>query len=150
MRAYDLMKAELDCSMISLECCKEEKEKLEAFLQECKEEKSRISVELSIVKELLEASTSTMNVQKEKDSKLKDGCFSDEWLSIMLKLGTLILNIWTKILQKTPKMQMMEVTVQVHPQIRNLSRILYLMIHMKFTVWHLSTNATCQTVMQSI
>ncbi|TYH65372.1 hypothetical protein ES332_D06G051400v1 [Gossypium tomentosum] len=78
MRAYDLMKAELDCSMISLECCKEEKEKLEASLQECKEEKSRISVELSIVKELLEASTSTMNVQKEKDGKLKDGCFSDE------------------------------------------------------------------------
>ncbi|KAH1057537.1 hypothetical protein J1N35_035602 [Gossypium stocksii] len=78
MRAYDLMKAELDCSMISLECCKEEKEKLEASLQKCKEEKSRISVELSIVKELLEASTSTMNVKKEKDGKLKDGCFSDE------------------------------------------------------------------------
>ncbi|KAK8291191.1 hypothetical protein V6Z12_D06G046300 [Gossypium hirsutum] len=78
LQSLVLDKPELDCSMISLECCKEEKEKLEASLQECKEEKSRISVELSIVKELLEASTSTMNVQKEKDSKLKDGCFSDE------------------------------------------------------------------------
>ncbi|XVE95362.1 hypothetical protein REPUB_Repub02eG0090400 [Reevesia pubescens] len=78
MRAYDLMKAELDCSMISLECCKEEKQKLEASLQECCEEKSRISVELSIVKKLLEASASTMNVQKEKIDKLKDGCISDE------------------------------------------------------------------------
>ncbi|XWS23847.1 hypothetical protein CRYUN_Cryun28dG0050200 [Craigia yunnanensis] len=78
MRAYDLMKAELDCSMISLECCKEEKQKLEAALQECNEEKSRISVELSIVNELLETSTSTMNVLKERNDKLKDGWISDE------------------------------------------------------------------------
>ncbi|XVF39466.1 hypothetical protein PTKIN_Ptkin01aG0037100 [Pterospermum kingtungense] len=75
MRAYDLMKAELDCSMISLECCKEEKQKLEASLQQCNEEKSRISVELSRVKEMLEASVSTMN---ERNDKLKDGCVSDE------------------------------------------------------------------------
>ncbi|XWS21552.1 hypothetical protein CRYUN_Cryun30bG0064000 [Craigia yunnanensis] len=78
MRAYDLTKAELDCSMISLECCKEEKQKLEASLQECNEEKSRISVELSIVKELLETSTSTMNLQMERNDKLKDGRISDE------------------------------------------------------------------------
>ncbi|XP_022768285.1 myosin-9-like isoform X2 [Durio zibethinus] len=78
MRAYDLMKAELDCSMISLECCKEEKQKLEASLQECNEEKSRISVELSIVKELLKTSSSTMSVQKERNDKLKDGCISNE------------------------------------------------------------------------
>ncbi|XVF64707.1 hypothetical protein PTKIN_Ptkin09bG0189000 [Pterospermum kingtungense] len=78
VRAYDLMKAELDCSMISLECCKEEKQKLEVSLQECNEEKSRISVELSIVKELLESSTSTMNVQVERNDKLKDVYISDE------------------------------------------------------------------------
>ncbi|XVE60425.1 hypothetical protein DITRI_Ditri05aG0127600 [Diplodiscus trichospermus] len=78
MRAYDLMKAELDCSMISLECCKEEKQKLEASLRECSEEKSRISVELSIVKELLETSTSTMKAQMERNDKLKDGCISNE------------------------------------------------------------------------
>ncbi|XWS25241.1 hypothetical protein CRYUN_Cryun27aG0052500 [Craigia yunnanensis] len=78
MRAYDLMKAELDCLMISLECCKEEKQKLEASLQECNEEKSRISVELSMVKELLETSASTMNVQMERNDKLKDGCIFGE------------------------------------------------------------------------
>ncbi|KAE8728297.1 F-box and Leucine Rich Repeat domains containing protein, putative isoform 3 [Hibiscus syriacus] len=92
LRAYDLMKAELDCSMISLECCKEEKQKLEASLhkcneekqkleaslQECNEEISRISVELSIVKELLETSKLTMNFQKERNGKLKDACIPDE------------------------------------------------------------------------
>ncbi|XVE55438.1 hypothetical protein DITRI_Ditri03aG0158600 [Diplodiscus trichospermus] len=78
IRAYDLMKAELECLMMSLECCKEEKGKLEASLEECNEEKSRISVELSIVKELLETTTSTMNVQKERNDELKDGCISDE------------------------------------------------------------------------
>ncbi|XWS15052.1 hypothetical protein CRYUN_Cryun35bG0061300 [Craigia yunnanensis] len=77
-RAYDLMKAELDCSIISLECCKEEKQKLEASKQKLNEEKSRISVELSMVKELLETSTSTKNVQKERNDKLKDGCIFDE------------------------------------------------------------------------
>ncbi|TYI39367.1 hypothetical protein ES332_A02G093000v1 [Gossypium tomentosum] len=49
IRAYDLMKAELDCSMISLD----------------------------ILKELLETSTSTMNFQMERYVKLKDGCVSD-------------------------------------------------------------------------
>ncbi|OMO85758.1 hypothetical protein CCACVL1_10013 [Corchorus capsularis] len=77
MRAYDLMKAEMDCSMISLECCKEEKQKLEASLQECNEEKSRILVELNMVKELLET-TSSMNVQKERKDKLKDSRISYE------------------------------------------------------------------------
>ncbi|XP_039071458.1 restin homolog isoform X2 [Hibiscus syriacus] len=75
--SYDLMKAELDCSMISLECCKEEKQKLEASLQECNEEKSKISIELSIVKELLESSTSTTNVQMKRNDKLKDGVCDD-------------------------------------------------------------------------
>ncbi|TYG78935.1 hypothetical protein ES288_D02G101400v1 [Gossypium darwinii] len=77
MRAYDLMKAELDCSMISLECCKEEKQKLEASLLERNEEKSKILIELGILKELLETSTSTMNVQMGRNDKLKYGCVSD-------------------------------------------------------------------------
>ncbi|KAE8658979.1 polygalacturonase-like [Hibiscus syriacus] len=77
MSSYDLMKAELDCSMISLECCKEEKQKLEASLQECNEEKSKISIELSIVKESLESSTSTTNVQMKRNEKLKDGVCGD-------------------------------------------------------------------------
>ena len=41
--AYDMMKAELDCSLLSLECCKEEKQRLEDFLQE---ERLKMSKEL--------------------------------------------------------------------------------------------------------
>ncbi|KAK8704346.1 hypothetical protein V6N13_047973 [Hibiscus sabdariffa] len=78
MSAYDLMKAELDCSMISHECCKEEKQKLEASLQECNEEKSKISIELNIVKELLDTSTSTTAIKMKRNDKLKDGGASDD------------------------------------------------------------------------
>lgn len=52
--AYDRMKAELECSMISLDSCKEEKLKLEASLGECNDERNKISVELDSVKERLE------------------------------------------------------------------------------------------------
>ncbi|GAV59299.1 LOW QUALITY PROTEIN: NT-C2 domain-containing protein, partial [Cephalotus follicularis] len=65
MKAYDMMKAELECSLISLECCKEEKQKLEASLQECSEEKSKILDELSLMKKLCEGSTSPMIMRKE-------------------------------------------------------------------------------------
>ncbi|KAJ4841028.1 hypothetical protein Tsubulata_030986 [Turnera subulata] len=58
MNAYDLMKAEMECSLISLECCKEEKQKLEASLQDCVEEKSKMQLELNQIKELLESSKS--------------------------------------------------------------------------------------------
>ncbi|KAK8681730.1 hypothetical protein V6N13_054132 [Hibiscus sabdariffa] len=78
MSAYDLMKAELDCSMISHECCKEEKQKLEASLQECNEEKSKISIELNIVKELLDTSTSTTAIKMKRNEKLKDSGASDD------------------------------------------------------------------------
>ncbi|GLT32946.1 hypothetical protein SLA2020_075730 [Shorea laevis] len=64
VKAYDWMKAELECSMISLECCKEEKQKLEASLQECMEEKSKISDDYNMVKQLLEASTSPTTCSK--------------------------------------------------------------------------------------
>ena len=59
----DRIKAEMECSLISLECCKEEKQKLENSLQECNDEKSKIAVELASVKELLE--TYPMNMQLE-------------------------------------------------------------------------------------
>ncbi|CAI9301802.1 unnamed protein product [Lactuca saligna] len=48
---HDRIQAELECAILSLECCKEEKEKLVALLQESEEEKSRISVEVSLMKE---------------------------------------------------------------------------------------------------
>ncbi|KAK8538743.1 hypothetical protein V6N13_009124 [Hibiscus sabdariffa] len=69
MRAYDLMKAELDCSMISLECCKEEKQKLEAYLHECSEEKQKLEASLqgcNEEKQKLEASLQECNEEKQK------------------------------------------------------------------------------------
>ncbi|XP_060672956.1 uncharacterized protein LOC107406826 [Ziziphus jujuba] len=79
MKAYDLMKAEKECSSISLECCKEEKLELEASLQKCNEEKSKITVELTSMKDLFECSASTLNSQKEDDNELhKACCKSDE------------------------------------------------------------------------
>ncbi|KAM7514618.1 hypothetical protein LguiA_004201 [Lonicera macranthoides] len=55
---HDRIKAELECALLSLECCKEEKEKLVASLQECKVENSRITVELDLTKGQLENSKS--------------------------------------------------------------------------------------------
>ncbi|KAG1330782.1 centromere-associated protein E [Cocos nucifera] len=50
-KAYDRMKAELECAMLSLDCCKEEKLMLETSLQECSEERT-------LVKQFLENMTS--------------------------------------------------------------------------------------------
>ncbi|RDX92958.1 hypothetical protein CR513_24844 [Mucuna pruriens] len=60
LNAYDLLKAEKECSAISLECCKQEKQELEASLVKCNEEKSKIEVELTLVKEMVETSRSPM------------------------------------------------------------------------------------------
>ncbi|XP_057974597.1 uncharacterized protein LOC131162298 isoform X2 [Malania oleifera] len=65
IKAFDQIKAELECLLISLECCKEEKQKVEASLQECNDEKSKITVELNLMKKLLDHSMSSVNVQKE-------------------------------------------------------------------------------------
>ncbi|KDP32713.1 hypothetical protein JCGZ_12005 [Jatropha curcas] len=79
MSAYDLMKAEMECSLISLECCKEEKHKLEAYLQECNEEKSKIAVELAQMKELAENSKLAMNIQEEGNGEsCKAYCLSSD------------------------------------------------------------------------
>lgn len=58
---YDRIRAELECALLSLECCKEEKEKLVALLQECEEEKSKIGVELCLIREQIS--------QKEENSE---------------------------------------------------------------------------------
>ena len=79
MNACDLMKAEKECSFISLECCKEEKQELEAFLQKCNDEKSKIAEELTLMKDLLESYASHINVQKEGSGGLLNvDCTSDE------------------------------------------------------------------------
>ena len=63
INGYDRIKAEMECSLISLECCKEEKQNLENSLQECNDERYKIAVELASVKELLK--TYPMNMQLE-------------------------------------------------------------------------------------
>ncbi|KAI4321151.1 hypothetical protein MLD38_034569 [Melastoma candidum] len=50
-KAYDRMKAEMECSLISLECCKEEKEKVQTLLHDCTEEKARLAANLAILQE---------------------------------------------------------------------------------------------------
>lgn len=65
LNAYDLLKAEKECSVMTLECCKQEKQELEASLLKCNEEKSKIEVELSLVKESIETLKSNVNVMNE-------------------------------------------------------------------------------------
>ena len=52
--AYDSMMTELECTKLNLDCCSEEKLKIEVSLEECCEERNRIRVELDLVKKLLE------------------------------------------------------------------------------------------------
>ncbi|XP_019237598.1 PREDICTED: putative leucine-rich repeat-containing protein DDB_G0290503 isoform X2 [Nicotiana attenuata] len=57
---HDRIKAELECALLSLECCKEEKDKLEISLQERVRENSRIAAELTLTMEQLENVTSSI------------------------------------------------------------------------------------------
>ncbi|XP_065881905.1 sporulation-specific protein 15 [Euphorbia lathyris] len=82
MKAYDLMKAEMECSSISLECCKEEKKKLEASLQDCEEEKCRIAGELTQMKELLENSKSILDLEVQNNGSCIDDPLCDEKRSV--------------------------------------------------------------------
>ncbi|XP_038985946.1 myosin-11-like isoform X1 [Phoenix dactylifera] len=68
-KTYDRMKAELECTMLTLDCCKEKKLKLEASLQECNEERTKIRIELGLVKQFLENMTSTEDFQTLGDHK---------------------------------------------------------------------------------
>ncbi|ONK75493.1 uncharacterized protein A4U43_C03F17480 [Asparagus officinalis] len=66
-KACDGMKTELECTTLSLDCCKEERLKLEVSLQEFSEERTRLRVELDLVKRLLEnmaSSAADIEVQK--------------------------------------------------------------------------------------
>ncbi|KAL6177001.1 hypothetical protein ACLB2K_053633 [Fragaria x ananassa] len=77
MKAYDLMKAEKECSLISLDCCKEEKQELEASLQKCNEEKVQITLELTSAKDLLQ-SASSYNQSQGNEKLHKEDSISDE------------------------------------------------------------------------
>ncbi|XP_055834900.1 uncharacterized protein LOC129903389 [Solanum dulcamara] len=67
MKDHDRIKAELECAFLSLECCKEEKEKLEITLRERAREYSRIATELTSTREQL------MNVTSSIVSKRENG-----------------------------------------------------------------------------
>ncbi|KAL5703877.1 hypothetical protein ACHQM5_022372 [Ranunculus cassubicifolius] len=62
--AFDKMKAELECSLISLDCCKEEKQKVEASLRECREERAEIALELGSIKERMKISAPPFSTRK--------------------------------------------------------------------------------------
>ncbi|XP_047978292.1 myosin-10-like [Salvia hispanica] len=62
--AYDRTKAELECALLSLECCKEEKEKLGASLLEFEAQKSHLADELALMKVQLEDTKSLTNLEK--------------------------------------------------------------------------------------
>ncbi|XP_058220413.1 uncharacterized protein LOC131330747 isoform X3 [Rhododendron vialii] len=66
MKGYDRMKAELECALLSLECCREEKQMVEDSLKECNEENNRIAAELTLTQGQLENIASTMSNQKEE------------------------------------------------------------------------------------
>lgn len=59
VKAYDEIKAELECSIISTECCKEEKFKLEASLRECNENMENLRGELELTKRQLDSLKAT-------------------------------------------------------------------------------------------
>ena len=56
IKAFDEIRAELDCSIISGECCKEEKSMVEASLSECNLEIEKLRDELQSVKRQLDSS----------------------------------------------------------------------------------------------
>ncbi|KAG9451646.1 hypothetical protein H6P81_011611 [Aristolochia fimbriata] len=62
--AYDRVMAELECSMISLECCKEENIKLETSLQECIEVRAKISAELDLIRGARQGSSYQESIQE--------------------------------------------------------------------------------------
>ncbi|KAF6149246.1 hypothetical protein GIB67_026102 [Kingdonia uniflora] len=64
IKACDEMKAELECSLISLDCCKEEKRSLEASLHDCVKERTRISDEFNSTKKQVQSSVSAPDSQE--------------------------------------------------------------------------------------
>ncbi|KAL2231983.1 UNVERIFIED_CONTAM: hypothetical protein Sindi_1378300, partial [Sesamum indicum] len=71
-KAYDRTMAELECALLSLECCKEEKDKLGASLLEFEAEKSRLATELTSVKGQLEDLKSSMKFEKDEYGSLTE------------------------------------------------------------------------------
>ncbi|KAL6511642.1 hypothetical protein OROGR_021239 [Orobanche gracilis] len=64
--ACDRTKAELECALLSLECCKEEKGKLESSLLKFEAEKSQLAIEVNVMKVQLENLESSTNSGKDE------------------------------------------------------------------------------------
>ncbi|XP_021729476.1 GRIP and coiled-coil domain-containing protein 2-like [Chenopodium quinoa] len=67
---YEQLKAELDCSVMSLDCCMEEKKQLMASLQESNGEKTRLADEIELLREQIENLKAFMTSPKYNE----DGC----------------------------------------------------------------------------
>ncbi|KAL6296933.1 hypothetical protein ACE6H2_005075 [Prunus campanulata] len=103
MKAYDLMKAEKECSLISLECCKEEKQQLEASLQKCNEEMAKIALELTSTKDLLESSSASINNQREGNGSLhKADYISDDPVVEKVRHKKLTSGVQSSIVREDP------------------------------------------------
>ncbi|KAL9236999.1 hypothetical protein vseg_011593 [Gypsophila vaccaria] len=71
--AYDQLKAELDCSVMSLDCCKEEKNQLTVSLQECNDYKRKLADEVDLLREQLE--NLKASTRRQEDSGLSTSCY---------------------------------------------------------------------------
>ncbi|XP_021714839.1 GRIP and coiled-coil domain-containing protein 2-like [Chenopodium quinoa] len=67
---YEQLKAELDCSVMSLDCCMEEKKQLMSSLQESNDEKTRLADEIELLREQIENLKAFMISTKTNE----DGC----------------------------------------------------------------------------
>ncbi|MCE3215152.1 hypothetical protein HAX54_001000 [Datura stramonium] len=72
MKDHDRIKTELECAVLSLECCKEEKEKLEITFRERAREYSRIAAELTSTREQLMNFTSSVVSKRENGQMGED------------------------------------------------------------------------------
>ncbi|KAI3762062.1 hypothetical protein L1987_52485 [Smallanthus sonchifolius] len=75
---YDRLQAELECAVLSLECCKEEKEKLVSLLQEREDEKSKIADELSLIREKLAQKEENGSVNVQEIQGVTECAYEDE------------------------------------------------------------------------
>ncbi|KAF9608198.1 hypothetical protein IFM89_007820 [Coptis chinensis] len=61
---FDKLKAELECSLISLDCCREEKQKLQSSLQDCNDERTKNAVDLTSMMDRLKILASSSDTRK--------------------------------------------------------------------------------------
>ncbi|BAT78558.1 hypothetical protein VIGAN_02125200 [Vigna angularis var. angularis] len=93
LNAYDLLKAEKECSAISLDCCKQEKQELEASLVKCNLEKSKIEVELNLAKELVETTRSHANSLNKGNGTLSSSLHPQQIYNHETESASLLINM---------------------------------------------------------